>query len=115
MDFIELYNMNTAVATFLHTAPQAWRKRRQKLVLNGDCLSVYTMSLEDLMIMKLLAFRERDKDDLIDAASSGKVDWKKLDVIVADPTELRINLGSEEEWVEFLENYTWLLTKRPPR
>jgi len=110
--FFAPYQMNTMVETFLYTYPETWRKRKQKLEFDGDCLSIYTMSLEDLALLKLLAFRKRDQDDLENIVRSNELDWKLFDLLVKDPTELRINLATEDDWNEFLTRYEWLLKKR---
>jgi hypothetical protein len=110
--FFEPYQMNTLVETFLYAYPDTWRKRKQKLAFSGDCLTVYSMSVEDLAVLKLLAFRKRDQEDLIDMAESGKLDWILLDALILDPSEVRINLASEDVWTEFCEHYEWLKQKR---
>jgi len=112
VQFFDSYQMNTLVETFLYAYPQTWRERKQRLAFSGDCLTVYTMSLEDLVILKLLAFRKRDQEDLEDITKPGKLDWNQLEALIADPTELRINLESEETWLAFFERYKWLLAKR---
>jgi len=111
--FFEFYQMNTMVETFLYEYPEKWRERKQKLAFSGDCLTVSTMSLEDLVILKLFAFRKRDQEDLEDIAKSAKLDWGQLDALIADPAEVRINLESEEAWEAFRTCYEWLLQKRP--
>jgi len=110
--FFAPYQMNTMVETFLYTYPESWTQRKQKLTFEGDCLSVYIMSLEDLTILKLLAFRKRDQEDLEDIVLSEELDWDLLDDIINDPTELRINLATEDEWNQFVERYEWLKKKR---
>ena len=110
--FFAPYQMNTMVATFFYSYPEFWQQRKQKLAFEGDSLSVYTMSLEDLAILKLLAFRKRDQEDLEDIVLSEELDWGLLDRIVNDPSELRINLATEDEWDQFVEQYEWLLKKR---
>jgi len=112
VSFFDLYQMNTMVATFLFTYPETWQERKQVLAFSGDCLTVKTMSLEDLTILKLLAFRTRDQEDLVDIVKSGKLNWEQLEKLVKDPTELRINFDSEEKWLEFFDCYQWLLLKR---
>ena len=112
VSFFKLYQMNIMVATFFYSYPETWKERIQKLAFNGDCLTVYTMSLEDLTILKLLAFRKRDQDDLADIVKSGELSWERLDALIFDPTELRINLESEDTWEEFLTRYEWLLQRR---
>jgi hypothetical protein len=112
LSILDTYNMNTMVATFLYSYPETWRERKQKLEFEGDSLSIYTMSLEDLVILKLLAFRERDQEDLLDVICSKKLDWEKLDSLIKDPLELRVNMSTKEYWEEFLGRYCWLLDKR---
>jgi len=110
--FFKPYKMNTIVETFLYAYPEKWRERKQKLSFSGDCLTLYTMSLEDLVILKLLAFRKRDREDLEDIAKSGKLDWSQLDALVSDITEVRINLDSEDTWAEFCKHYEWFQQRR---
>jgi hypothetical protein len=107
--FFEPYQMNTLVTTFYYLSPETWKERRQKLAFSGDCLTVYTLSLEDLVILKLLAFRKRDQDDLVDIVQSRTLDWEQLDKLIATPTEVRVNLESEDAWLEFTDHYAWLL------
>jgi hypothetical protein len=109
ISFFEPYQMNTLVTTFYYLSPETWKERRQKLAFSGDCLTVYTLSLEDLVILKLLAFRKRDQDDLADIVRSRKLDWEQLDRLIATPTEVRVNLESDDAWLEFTDHYAWLL------
>jgi hypothetical protein len=107
--FFRPYQMNTLVTTFYYLSPETWKERKQKLAFSGDCLTVYTLSLEDLVILKLLAFRKRDQDDLVDIVQSQKLDWEQLDRLIATPTEVRVSLESEDAWLEFTDHYEWLL------
>jgi hypothetical protein len=109
--FLERYNMNAAVATFAYDFPEHWRERRQKLPFHGDCLDVYTMSLEDLVLSKLMAYRASDRQDLQQLAKSESLDWNKLAELVDNPLEFRVNMETEDDWQDFLERYevfkTW--------
>jgi hypothetical protein len=112
IELLELYNMNTAVETFFYEYPQTWGKRRQRIDFESVCLNVFTMSLEDLTVLKLLAFRKRDQSDLKMILKSGQLSWNKLESLIDDPTELRVNLESEERWQEFLQCFDWLKQMR---
>lgn len=110
--FLRRYNMNPDVSTFLYTFPENWRKRRQKLTFEGDCLEVYTMSLEDLLISKLIAYREADKADLKDILYNELLSWDVLDKLINNPVELQAGFASDAEWQKFLQRYEKLKTSR---
>ena len=101
--FLARYDMNTDVSTFLYQYPENWKKRRRKIVFDGQVLEVFTLSSEDLAITKLLSWRDSDKADLLNMKKAGNVDEKKLQVVLNDPTELQINV-SEAEWSALLDN-----------
>jgi hypothetical protein len=108
VEYFQTYQISTLVDTFLYSCPESWRKRRQQLPFDGSSLTIYTMSLEDLVILKLQAYRKRDVADLKDIVQSARLDWTLLDHIISDPLEVRISLSSEDEWITFHERYEWL-------
>jgi hypothetical protein len=105
MKFLDRYNMSADVGTFAYAFPQNWRQRRQKLAFEGECLVVYTLSFEDLVISKLMAYRKTDKLDLEALSKSTMLDWERLKALIDNPVELQINFDSESQWQEFLERY----------
>jgi len=99
--FLGRYDMNQNVSTFRYRLPENWAERRQKVPFEGLVLDVYAPSNEDLAILKLDAYREVDRQDLEKMVTSGNIDFKKLEAIVHDKTELQANY-SGEEWEIFL-------------
>ncbi|MCL1799424.1 MAG: DUF6036 family nucleotidyltransferase [Eggerthellaceae bacterium] len=100
---LERYDMNTNVSTFLYKFPENWEQRRVQVPFEGQVLDVYTLSHEDLAITKLLAGRAADKADLDAMRASGKLDMDRLQSILDDAAEVRINL-EEEEWALLMDN-----------
>jgi hypothetical protein len=104
------YDMNTDVSTFLYNFPSSWRERRQQINLDTICLKVFTMSLEDLVIAKLLASRKSDWSDLSNLSESNEIDWEALQSIINNPLEIQVNLNTDEQWSDFLKAYKKLLS-----
>lgn len=100
--FFNRYDMNADVSTFLFQYPENWRKRHQKIDFDGEVLDVFTLSNEDIAITKLLAWRDSDKEDLLNMKKAGSINDETLWAILNDPTELEVNM-SEEEWTIFIE------------
>ncbi len=101
---LERYDMNMSVSTFLYQYPHNWEKRRRPIPFDGQVIDVYTLSNEDLVITKLLAWRRVDKHDLTNMLATDCIDFDKLKSIIDDVTELRINL-EDEEWNAFFSRY----------
>jgi len=101
----ERYDMNQHVTTFCFRLPENWRSRRQRIPFDGMVLEVYAPSNEDLVILKLDAYRSIDQADLDILLGSGKLDFNKLQVIIEDDAELRVNFDDENEWQELLSRY----------
>jgi hypothetical protein len=72
------------------------------------------MSLEDLVIAKLMASRKSDWAGLNDLCKSSNLDWSRLEAIVSDPLEVQINM-SKEQWESFLEEYERFLALKNER
>ena len=102
---LERYDMNQHVSTFLYRMPENWYERRQRIPFSGMVLDVYAPSNEDLAIMKLDAYREVDIGDLHEMVANGELDLEKLQGIIQDDTELRINYDDEGEWETFLSRF----------
>ena len=95
------YDMNMHVSTFLYQYPENWEKRKVRIPFEGDVLDVFTLSNEDLAITKMLSWRERDQGDVKGMVEAGNIDFKKLDAILLDITEVQANLD-EETWEALL-------------
>ena len=101
-DFLGRYDMNQLVSTFLYRLPENWSLRKQKIPFDGIVLDVYAPSNEDLVILKLEAYRETDQKDLREMIINGEVDFEKLQEIVGDDAELRVSFDDDSEWEMFL-------------
>jgi hypothetical protein len=110
-EFLWRYGMNSAISSFSHEFPDGWQKRKVKTTFEGYVLDVFIMSVEDMVIAKLRAFRPQDQSDLNGLLAKKVIDYDKLDKIVSDPTELQINLDTEI-WDEFLGRYKQFLETR---
>jgi hypothetical protein len=102
------YDMNQDVATFAFRLPNNWRSRRQRIPFNGSVLDIYAPSDEDLVVLKLDAWREIDQADLKDMIRNNKLNFAKLQAILDDDTELRINYEDEDEWLAFCQRVEML-------
>ena len=98
----ERYNMNEDVNTFLFRMPENWVERRQRIPFEGIVLDIYAPSNEDLAIMKICAYRETDQKDVLEMLKEKKIDIRKLETIVSDDSELRVNFDNEDDWKDFL-------------
>jgi len=102
---LERYDMNQHVATFRFRLPESWRSRRQRIQFNSMVLEVYAPSNEDLAVLKLDAYRDIDQADLDALLDSGRLDLDKLQAIIEDDAELRVNFDDEGEWQVFLSRH----------
>lgn len=101
------YDINTHADTFRFQFPSGFEERLVEVSLPTTILRVFTLSNEDLVITKLLAWRAQDEADVIDMLESRNVDVMKLHQIVDDITELRANLD-DAEWSAFAEHLAFL-------
>ena len=99
---LERYDMNQLVSTFRYRMPENWHERRQRIPFLGVVLDIYAPSNEDLAIMKLDSYREVDKSDIREMILNREIDFIKLQSIVDNDSEIRINYSDEGEWETFL-------------
>jgi len=102
--FLDRYEMNMDVHTFFYEFPDSWASRKMKLDFEGAVLDVFILSLEDLAISKLRAYRRQDQADLVDIATSGSLDWELLDRIIQNPLEVQASM-EPDEWQSFIFHY----------
>jgi len=105
---IERYNMNRHVETFRYHMPENWVERRQKIPFQGEVIDIYAPSNEDLAALKLGAYREVDRKDLCDMVESGELDITKLQEIIDNIVELRVNYDDDSEWELFILRFNEL-------
>ena len=96
MEFIfDKYNINARVNAFADNLAENY--------LNTKALDYYTLSLEDLFIMKFYSDRRKDYLDIIDENFITKLNWDKIDKIIADG-ELD-NTFNDRKYKDFLKKY----------
>lgn len=98
---IEKYDINMQVRAHLDCFPEDYAKRIKKLDLPTNKIDYYTLSLEDLIISKLLAGRSTDIFDIGSDAVVRDLDFQKLDKLVQAilPDLLNDRVRSEFEYV----------------
>jgi len=110
-DLFEKYQMNGRIAayenSFLFNYPD-----RLKHLWSGEKIDFYSVSLEDLIVSKLYAFRVNDRDDLKTAAPY--VNWEKLERLVSSEDELRTLMMSENSYFYFTHAYKEYIEEYKP-
>lgn len=97
------YDINCRVHAYLDSLAENFEDRLVKTGWNTLKLDYYTISIEDLVIMKLHSPRKRDKNDIIDDKVVNKLDWDLLQKII-DDGELNNNFN-EAKYKEFIDRY----------
>ncbi len=57
------------------------------------------------MIAKLVAWRDKDQEDLKRPEMARAIDWAKLEALATAEDELKSNMLNEHNYRMFLENY----------
>jgi len=96
------YQMNGHIAAHVNSFLLNYEDR-VKLILNGEKIDFYTVSLEDIVVSKLCAGRPPDWDDLKVVAKH--VDWEKLEMLISDEDEMRTLKMSFRQYSEFKYAY----------
>ena len=73
--------------------------------VDTNTISVLTPSLEDLVVMKLYAWRGKDVDDLTSDGTLSCVDWDLLDYLVTSDNEARASVLSNMMYQTLLYRY----------
>lgn len=76
------YDFNTNVTAFITMFPDGYLERAEKINLNTKKIDFFVLSLEDLVISKLSAARDKDLLDIREAAVLSKINWSKLEELV---------------------------------
>lgn len=72
------YDMNTNVQAYLDNFPDDCWERLQPIPLHTHRITFYTLSLEDLVISKLAAWRGQDITDITSEKVVRAIDWDQL-------------------------------------
>jgi len=99
---MELYDINGRVNSFMDHFPLNYPDRIEA-VWSGRVIDYYTASLEDIVISKICAGRDKDWDDL--AKVYDLVDWDRLDYLAYSDGELKLSMLSDRRYMDFTANY----------
>lgn len=104
-EVFEKYDINPRMNTFALNLADNWENRLNKVDLGYKTilLDYYTISIEDLVIMKLHSHRGKDANDIRTKEVLNAIDWDLLQNII-DSGEAN-NSFNEREYKEFLTRY----------
>lgn len=109
MPIIEKYDINIQVRAHLDCFPEDYSERIKKLDLPTKKIDYYTLSLEDLVISKLLAGRSTDIFDISSDDIIRDLDFDKLDelakAIMPDLLNDRIRSEFDYVYTEYCKKY----------
>lgn len=75
------YDFNANVTAFITMFPDGYLERAKKIELNTKKIDFYVLSLEDLVVSKLSAARDKDLIDIRNSAVLSKINWSKLEML----------------------------------
>lgn len=78
LKLLEKYDMNINVSAYMDNFPDDYAQRICKLDLPTEKIDFYTLSLEDLVISKLAAARDKDLFDITSEEILKALDWAQL-------------------------------------
>lgn len=102
--FMERYNINNNVVAYRNNFPDDYIERCVKLDILTKKISIYTASLEDIVISKLFSARPQDAADIRNPKIVAALDWDLLDKIV-NSDDFRDNILSDHTYRMFMLDY----------
>lgn len=99
------FAVNGAVAAFSDSIPYGYEDRLVEIIPDTKCVRFLVPSLEDLIVMKLYAWRPNDITDLSNNRVLSAIDWTQLDYLVYDDDEAKASCLSERRYREMLAIY----------
>lgn len=79
LTLLSKYDMNNNVSAHMDNFPDDYQDRIQKLNLPTHKIDFFTLSLEDLVVSKLAAGREKDLADIVTPKILKTIDWAQLE------------------------------------
>lgn len=101
----EFPQVNGNVNTYGDQIPYNYEDRLREMPIDTSAVSVLTPSLEDLVVMKLYAWRGKDVDDLTSDGTLSCLDWDLLDYLVTSDDEARASVLSDMTYQTLLYRY----------
>lgn len=101
----EFPQINRNVNAYSDQIAYNYEDRLCKMPVDTNTISVLTPSLEDLVVMKLYAWRGKDVDDLTSDGTLSCLDWDLLDYLVTSDDEARASVLSDMTYQTLLYRY----------
>lgn len=101
----EFPQVNGNVNAYGDQIPYNYEDRLREMPIDTSTVSVLTPSLEDLAVMKLYAWRDKDIDDLTSNGTLSCLDWDLLDYLVTSDNEARASVLSDMTYQTLLYRY----------
>lgn len=83
-DVMDDLDINTNVMAYNNNFAENYLERAKLVELETEKIDFYTISLEDLIISKIAAYREKDIYDIMDIEIMKQVDYELLDKLAED-------------------------------
>jgi hypothetical protein len=99
---MDKYDISTSVSAYMDSFPEDYIERIKKVDLKTRKIDFYTLSIEDLVISKLSASREKDIQDITSDVVLSEINWDQLTHLAE---ELKLSLLSDRLVGEFENNY----------
>lgn len=101
-ELFAVYDFNSRVKAVLDCFPYNYVDRLELVDLDTKSIQYYTPSIEDLIVSKLYAYRDKDIEDLEKIRKSKKYNQILLDKIIK---EARLSAITERRYIEMLNLY----------
>lgn len=97
--------VNEAVSAFSDSIPYGYEDRLEDMLPETRCVRFYAPSLEDLIVMKLYAWRPNDVADLTSDIVLQTVDWDLLERLVYAKDEAIASCLCDRRYREMVATY----------
>lgn len=97
--------VNSHMAAFCDSIPYNFEDRLVPLDMETKAILYLTPSLEDLVVMKLYAWRPNDVADITSPSVLEAIDWGVLERLIYDPMEAQASCLSERRYQELVATF----------
>lgn len=105
IDLMKNYNMNMNVKTYIDCFPDNYFERAIKLDIETQLIDFYILSIEDLVVSKLSAGRDKDFEDIQQETVINSIKWDKLEELIELAIEGKISDYDAKELNDFYNDY----------
>lgn len=100
-ELLQKYDMNTRASGLVNFLPYNYEDRMIKFNINTKIVDYYILSLEDAVVAKIVAARQKDDDHLMASNLAQKIHWPTLKICME---EIKLSLLNEKD-------YTWMVNR----